>query len=231
MKFFDRVKMRTATTGTGDIALGTAPLGFRTLEEAGAADGDEVPYVIQEGASFARGLGTWTESTNTLVRDADEVRWTGGVESVAKLSLAGTAMVYVGLYSEILEPLANAAPAAAASAAAAAASEANAEAFAASAGCEVSLRLTGSPVPDGGHIVAWSQRGPFTYTRFVAATEGGSADISVRVNEVEVHAAAGVEGEEIDAIEVETVQGDRIEFFVDDCDAEFVWIQIDGVGP
>lgn len=123
MKFFDRVKMRTATTGTGNLALGTAPLGFRTLEQAGAADGDQVPYVIQEGASFARGIGTWTQSTNTLVRDANEIRWTGGVESVAKLSLAGTAMVFVGLHAEVLESLAADVAAAAESALDAAASE------------------------------------------------------------------------------------------------------------
>lgn len=89
-KFFNRAKMTTSTTGTGTITLGTASVGFQTFADAGVSDGDVVQYVIEEGANFEIGTGTYTASGTTLSRGATESSNSGSA-----ISLTGAATVSI----------------------------------------------------------------------------------------------------------------------------------------
>lgn len=100
-KLYDRVKVATATTGTGTITLGAAVRSstsgdFLTFAEIGVTNGDVVAYFIQDGANWASGVGTYTSSGTTLSRDASEKSWNGSSYSTAALSLSGSAVVYIG---------------------------------------------------------------------------------------------------------------------------------------
>lgn len=88
-KFFNRAKMTTATTGTGTITLGSAAVGFQTFANAGAVNGDVVQYVIEEGANFEIGTGTYTSSGTTLSRSPTESSSGGAI------TLGGTAFVSI----------------------------------------------------------------------------------------------------------------------------------------
>jgi hypothetical protein len=99
-KLYDRVKVATTTTGTGTIALGApersaANGDFLSFAEAGVVNGDVVPYWIIDGATFAKGEGTYTSANNTLSRDANEQWWNGSVLAPGKLPLSGQAKVFI----------------------------------------------------------------------------------------------------------------------------------------
>lgn len=100
MKLLNRVKFSTSTTGTSDIAIGAAVRSatqgdYLTPAEAGALNGDVLPYFIQDGAGFAHGKGTCSTTGPTLVRDAGEMRWNGSTYAAGKLSLSGNAKVFL----------------------------------------------------------------------------------------------------------------------------------------
>lgn len=108
-KVFNRVKMSTATTGTGTVTLGSASSGYLTASEAGVADGDYVSYVIEEGNDFEIGYGTYTASGTTLARTAVEVSKISGTAGTSKMNLAGAATVALvpvarGLTRQIARP-------------------------------------------------------------------------------------------------------------------------------
>lgn len=66
--FADRVKVRSQTTGTGTLALGSSVAGFQGFEAVG--DGNECYYGIEDAAgNWEVGLGTYTSAGNTLSRD------------------------------------------------------------------------------------------------------------------------------------------------------------------
>lgn len=89
-KLFNRAKMTTATTGTGTITLGSAASGFQTFAAAGVSDGDVVQYVIEEGANFEIGTGTYSSTGTSLTRSVSE-----SSNSDNAITLAGGAMVSI----------------------------------------------------------------------------------------------------------------------------------------
>lgn len=94
MKFFDRVRVGTTTTGQGTITLGSAADGdMMSFTEAGAADGDQITYILTEGQDFEVGRGTLGGDVTTMTRDTVLVSKISGSVGTGKMELAGTAVV------------------------------------------------------------------------------------------------------------------------------------------
>lgn len=94
MKFFDRVAVSTATTGTGTVTLGTVlDTNFFTFAEQGAADADQVYYMLNEGGDVEIGIGTIGGTVTTLSRDTVLSSRISGTASTSKMNLAGGAQV------------------------------------------------------------------------------------------------------------------------------------------
>lgn len=100
---YNRVKMTTATTGTGTVTLGSAAANnYCTFAEAGVPNAKQVRYVIEEGTDFEIGLGTYTSSGTTLSRDTVTLSKIGGTAGTSKMNLAGAATVRIDAAAEDL---------------------------------------------------------------------------------------------------------------------------------
>jgi hypothetical protein len=91
----NRAKMATATTGTGTITLGAAVADFQTFGDAGVVDADIVRYVIEDGADWEIGTGTYTATGTLLTRTVSE-----SSNADSALNLTGSAVVFIGATAE-----------------------------------------------------------------------------------------------------------------------------------
>ena len=102
IKLVNRAKMTTATTGTGNITLGSAVDGFQTFADAGVANFNNVRYVIEDGDAWEIGRGTYflSSGTENLFRNPSESSNAGSA-----INLSGDAVVYVAAAAEDLASL------------------------------------------------------------------------------------------------------------------------------
>jgi hypothetical protein len=104
-KLYNRVKVTTATTGTGTVTLGSAASNaFCAFAEAGVQNGDAVTYVLEENNDFEIGRGTYTSSGTTLSRDTVLLSKIGGVAGTSKMSLLGAATVRITAAAQDIGP-------------------------------------------------------------------------------------------------------------------------------
>lgn len=111
MKFFNRVRVSTPTIGQGTLTLGSAAgANMLTLAEAGAADGDETTFLIEEGADFEISRGIVGGSATTITRATVLVSKINGTPGTSKLELSGAGQVRFIQSAEDINDLVSAAP-------------------------------------------------------------------------------------------------------------------------
>ena len=97
LKFGDRARQTTTTTGTGTISLnGATPAGWFSFAESGLVSGRTCKYLVElsNGTDFAIIEGTFTSgSPSTLTRDRIIRSKIGGVAGTTNPSLTGTSTV------------------------------------------------------------------------------------------------------------------------------------------
>lgn len=87
-KLFDRVRVATATVGTGTVTTGAADSGYQTWANAGAVNNDWVAYVIEDGTAWEVGFGQYGSAGPTITRNLIQSS-TGSL-----ISLSGSAKIF-----------------------------------------------------------------------------------------------------------------------------------------
>ncbi len=93
MALLNLVRVSTATTGVGALALGAAVTGFLDMDGAGAVDGQTYDYAVEDGSPVTQreiGSGAWDEGAATLTRTVRDST-NGG----AAIDIVGPAQVIV----------------------------------------------------------------------------------------------------------------------------------------
>jgi len=101
IKFANRVKVTSSTTGTGTITLGPAVESFQTFSDGGILDGNSVRYTIVDTNNWEVGTGVYTHSGTTLSRTLEESS-TGSL-----LNLSGDQEVFITTSATDIENLGN----------------------------------------------------------------------------------------------------------------------------
>jgi len=101
IKFANRVKVTSSTTGTGTITLGSAVESFQTFSDGGILDGNSVRYTIIDTNNWEVGTGVYTHSGTTLSRTLEESS-TGSL-----LNLSGEQEVFITTSATDIENLGN----------------------------------------------------------------------------------------------------------------------------
>ena len=99
IKFANRVKVTSATTGTGTITLGSAVESFQTFSDGGILDGNSVRYTIVDTNDWEVGTGVYTHSGTTMSRSLEESS-TGSL-----LNLSGQQEVFITTSATDIENL------------------------------------------------------------------------------------------------------------------------------
>lgn len=95
---YDRVKVATSTTGTGNITLGGAHPGFRTFATA-VGGNDTVYYVIEDGTSWEIGTALFTLATSIL----SSRTVIASTNANSPINLTGNAVVFSSLPKELID--------------------------------------------------------------------------------------------------------------------------------
>lgn len=91
MRTYNRVKVRAARRGNGDLDLGDPYFGFQTFAAAGVPDGGTVSYVLEDDGAWVTGVGVFDLAHNRLVSRTVEDS-SGGSDLIA-LSVAANVLL------------------------------------------------------------------------------------------------------------------------------------------
>ena len=99
---FDRIKVATATVGTGNVVVGAAQSTFRDFVGGGVAEGNQISYLIEDNLGWEIGTGIYTASTGSFTRNV-----LNSSSANAAISLSGSAVVSLTALSTDLATLDN----------------------------------------------------------------------------------------------------------------------------
>ena len=94
-KFANRAKMSISSTGTGNVQLNAAEVGYQTFAQAGIVDSDQVRYIIEDGVAWEIGIGLMSSSATVMARTVEE-----SSNSNNALNLTSSAKVLIGVTAD-----------------------------------------------------------------------------------------------------------------------------------